>query len=448
MAGELVPRPVGGQIDKTFKDFKTDRALGRASLYQDIAEVAAAKICSLYGKSPATVVRTIPFGTGLIDNSKGIFDDLCEDLAPPPAPPAPQFTGGQCNASKYSVTLSVVSYSGVGAPYAYNTRTDVFVVEVWGAIGGSRMATPAVSDFFGTQRRGYKTVEIFSRGNGANTIQVPGWYQFVGQGAGTLVSCSITNVSPLPGFANNCGNPAPSYPPPSAIAPDLEGTAIIQVSPSVSVTVPVNIVPVFAPVIGIFRPEFNVNVGGINVNISGGGFTFSPTVEIAPNVNTPSDDPRITPPPALPIGQPSSGTCPDVDLTPAIDKLDELLARPEPCECVEPADSDDPKYINKTTSSGSLRSGSISLPRGTYKVRTLLTVQPGNVKSESGDTQADVIYAGWGRFRSAGSLGDRQPIDAESVQFIPPNNSQDTFTWVCRLGHEAVCTVYYKEEQP
>lgn len=448
MVGELVPRPPAGEIDKSYREYQSDRALGKADLYSQVLNAAADKICGLYGKSPATLVKIIPFGTGLIDNSRGIFDDLCQDTPKPPLP-APQFTGGQCDGVVYFLDIAYTRQLGRNTPdcnLVYSSPLAQRAI-VYGPVSDVHLEVGAVIP--GTcQIFGWREIWATCRGTSATGLQPLGSFQITGSGANDILGIDNIALRINGGVPDSCGDPAPSYPPPSANPNDLTSTTNITIAPNTTVSVPVSIVPTFAPVTGIFRPEFNVNVGGINVNFSLGGVTFSPTVEIAPNINVPYSDPRSITPSPLPIRSPSGSPSSGVDLKPVTDRLDEVLAHQDDCCDPAPAKPDDPLYINKTVSALEAESATIALPAGTYKVRVLLTQQSPKGRKQFGGTEADVIYAGWGWFSSSFSLGERLPIDADNKQFVPPNAEQESFTFTCYVGFKAVCTVYYKEKKP
>lgn len=445
MVGSIVPRPQNPPVDLTIRDFKSDRALGRSSLISQIADAAAEQICGLYGKSPSSVVRTIPFGSGTIDNARPILSDLCENIAPTPPPPQSQFSGGQCSNVLYRVSFNCKlkgEYSGDGSI----TVVDFPAIDdLYGPISGGSLSTP------GEIVRSQGIVQGFSKGLIGSTGKFnqrtpPGTpFQVIGSSQFEIQSIAITGIARLDGQPDTCGNVSPSYPPSNALPNDLDGSKTIVIAPNTSVTVPVRVVPTFAPTANIFKPEFNINVGGINVNISAGGFTFSPTVQIEPNVNYPISDPRTSPPSPIAISPPSSAPSAPTDLAPVITKLDELLARETDCCVPEEPAIDDPKYIRKTVSSESLESGEVVLPDGTYRVRMLMTQISANPKKQLGAPGATVYFAGSAWFSSGFSLGERLPIDAQNKQFIPYDKSQNAFVWAYNVGYKGLCTVYYRE---
>lgn len=446
MSSELVPRAEPGSVDLTYKDFRANRAAGNLSLYGQIADAAAEKICGLYGKSPASLVRIIPFGTGLIDNSRGVFDDLCKDIAPPPALPAPPFSGGQCDAVRYNVKVRVTYNQIYGEPPTVHQTTQDVDDTVWGPIGGVSLSNPGTYSFLGVSVDGYATVRIACRGYGYDGIKPPGFYSPYGRSDFSIASAVLISAVRVDSLADNCGNPPATYPPPSTDPSDYDGTTNITISPTTIVNVPVRIVPTFAPVIGIFRPEFNVNVGGINVNFSAGGLTFSPTLEIPVGVNLPGSDPRTNPPTALPITKPSAGTCPDVNLQPVLDQLDIIKKEVEECcDRYHPfSDLLTSDYDVQTLGSGS--SGVFNLHEKAYRVVLTITNPEAKGRSQGGGLAPEVLYAGWAWFKSGGGMLDRAPIDSPIKAFDVPARCDGTFAFTLNGIYNANVICYFSKK--
>ncbi len=443
MLSPLVPRANNPQTDLTIRDFKADRALGRASLFGEIANAAATKICGLYGKSPSTLVRTIPFGSGLIDNSRGVFDDLCEDIAPLPPPPSSQFTGGQCDAARYTGTYSLTEIFIDSGNIATRNNTGGF--SVWGAISGISLSNSATRSVSGKTIDGFASVVVTCRGQSSQPIAPLGPVTVRTYDSSALLATSvqITSIVREGGAPDNCGNPAPSYPAPIATPPDLGSTAIINIAPNVPITVPVTIVPTFAPTANIFKPEFNIDVGGINVNISPNGFTFSPTVEIPVNLPYPYSDPRSVKPPSIAINLNGGGGGSECDLTEVIDRLIDI--EDEVVRCCDRDSPHSPPQANKVLSQEYLMAGSIfqSLPARTFQVTVDVLTRPESEKFQAGGVSAPtVLYAGWFWFAAGNHMSDRMPIDAEFKIFSPPERITDSFA--CSMkGYTAKIVAYY-----
>ena len=438
----LVPRLRTQPADLTFRDFKTDIGLGRASLYGDLANAAASKICGLYGKSPSTLVTLIPFGSGAIDNSRGIFDDLCENQAPLPAPPTSPFSGGQCDRVRYSWTASVVLRNAAINGDFPPPRTESFSGSFWGPVQAIRLEDfqDRVSGPFNSV--GYSRLVAVCRGDGGLSSSTIAPVVLVGSSGNEIQSYSGLSIVKFDGTADTCGNPPPSYPPPSATPGDLQGTTIINVAPNVPITVPVTIIPTFAPITGIFRPEFNVDVGGINVNISAGGFTFSPTLELPVGVSVPNPDPRTNPPPALPIGGSDSQPV-SVDFSQVLDKIQKVQDEVDRCcDRDAPFSPPDPaKVLTQSFVAG--RSFVGTLPSRTFKIEVVLTSLPQNKKMQAGLTAPDVLYAGWLWFSSSTRVGDRQPIDSALKVFSVPPYIATGFAMTLYQDYAATITAYY-----
>ncbi len=443
MLSPLVPRPSSPPVDLTIRDFKADRALGRASLFGEIANAAATQICSLYGKSPSTLVRTVPFGAGAIDNSRGVFDDLCEDIAPLPPAPTPNFTGGQCDRVRYRVR-GVAKLKQKSSPTQNFPERDVPIdVPVWGLITHVLLedfVNDTTAPFTGS---GYSRLTCYCRGLGGTALSTVGPHILLGSSDNEIQSIGVITITKFDGSPDTCGNPAPVYPPPSASPGDLDKTTIINVSPNVSVSVPVKIVPTFAPSANIFKPEFNVDVGGINVNISAGGFTFSPTVEIPVDLPYPYSDPRAVKPPSIAIKIDGGGGGGECDLTEVIDRLIDI--EDEVVRCCDRDAPHSPPQANKVLSQEYLMAGSIfqSLPARTFQVTVDVLTRPESEKFQAGGVSAPtVLYAGWFWFAAGNHMSDRMPVDAEFKIFSPPERVTDSFA--CSMkGYTARIVAYY-----
>ena len=440
---DLIPRPFEPPVDLTIREFQADKALGKASLYFDIANAAATMICGLYGKSPATVVNLIPVGAGLIDNSRGIFDDLCKNVAPPPPPPTVPFTGGQCDSVRYQVNFSVVDREVGGIPAAFIDTTTQGTTQVWGPVTGAFMSNPGSNSSLGLTWNGFQSVQLSCRGSGGSNIQPPGVYSPYGRSAPTLQSVQITSVVRVDGLTDSCGNPLPSYPPPSATVPDLNSTTLVHINPTTTISVPITFTPTVAPTVGNFRPEFNFNVGGINVNLSTRGFTFSPTLEIPVNLPLPYSDPRSAPGTPRPINPPSNGGgSASFDPAAIIARLkrieQEIL---DCCAAGHPYSPPPPANIISTVI-GSGAGGTLVLPDRTFRVDVQITTRPVTEKLQVGTLSPDVLFAGWARFSDGATTGKREPIDSVKTFFSPTERIATAFTYSLYTGYSATVIAF------
>ena len=446
---DLIPRPNNPVVDLTIRDFKVDSAAGKATLYFDAANAAAKMICGLYGKSPATLVNIIPAGAGLIDNSRGIFDDLCQNIAPLPPPPSSQFSGGQCDAIAYNITVSYLHYVGGLAGSPPITRTDTTTTQAYGPLSGIAVAVPGTWTNGNVSGPGNGKIVCTCRGVTTGAVQPLGPVFIIGDSSNSFISIQSVTITTVGGQPDTCGNPAPAYPPPSATVPDVSNTTLVHINPTTTISVPVNFIPTVVINPGTFRPEFNINVGGINVNISEGGFTFSPTLEIPVNVPLPYSDPRTSPPPPLPVTNPApGGGGTPTDLTPVIDRLKRI--EQEVIDCCEKdlpfAPPTGSRLISTVLGSGA--SGTYVLPARVFKVEVVITSRPVKEKVQYGTLSPDVIFAGWAWFGVGGKLSERMTIDAVSKAFSPKEWISDSFNFSLYTGYVATVTAFSTTPPP
>ena len=436
-------------VDLTLRDFAADRAAGKASLYFDAANAAAKMICGIYGKSPSTVVNIIPAGGGLIDNSRGVFDDLCAPNQLPPAPSLP-FSGGQCDGVGYNVFLNYTTQRGVQPPDCGLTAvvTNSNVGYAFGPISGIRLANGGnFVNSCGVYT--YTNIVLTCKGTNLTGPQPLGEYIISGSSRGDILTMSVASIQRGDGQPDICGNPALSYPPPSATPADFTDVAIVHISPTATVSVPITFTPTVSPVIGNFRPEFNFNVGGINVNLSPAGFTFSPTLELPVNLPSPYFDPRPSPGTPRPINPPSngSGSAP-FDPTAIITRLHRMEQEIIDCCAAFHPYSPPPLSNIIATSLGSGQGGTFVLPPLTFRVDVQITTRPTREKVQFGVLSPDVIFAGWARFSDGATTGKRQAIDSVKTFFSPTERIANTFTYTLYTGYVATVIAFSVAASP
>ena len=436
-------------VDLTLRDFAADRVAGKASLYFDAANAAAKMICGIYGKSPSTVVNIIPAGGGLIDNSRGVFDDLCAPNQLPPAPSLP-FSGGQCDGVGYNVFLNYTTQRGVQPPDCGLTAvvTNSNVGYAFGPISGIRLANGGnFVNSCGVYT--YTNIVLTCKGTNLTGPQPLGEYIISGSSRGDILTMSVASIQRGDGQPDICGNPALSYPPPSATPADFTDVAIVHISPTATVSVPITFTPTVSPVIGNFRPEFNFNVGGINVNLSPAGFTFSPTLELPVNLPSPYFDPRPSPGTPRPINPPSngSGSAP-FDPTAIITRLHRMEQEIIDCCAAFHPYSPPPLSNIIATSLGSGQGGTFVLPPLTFRVDVQITTRPTREKVQFGVLSPDVIFAGWARFSDGATTGKRQAIDSVKTFFSPTERIANTFTYTLYTGYVATVIAFSVAASP
>jgi hypothetical protein len=167
---------------------------------------------------------------------------------------------------------------------------------------------------------------------------------------------------------------------------------------------------VFAPRLQ-FRPEFNVDVGGVNINFNLGGITFSLGGSRTAPIRLPGSDPRPLPPSPTSPRDPATN-CSQPDFSEVLKLLEDI----KDCACEE-------DKVVRSTAFAPATGLQAALPSGAFLVR--LSISPGsNVKLQVGEQSApDVLYLGWISFGSDGSFGERSNISFPSSVFPVPDGA-------------------------
>ena len=448
MAGEIVPGSPPGAVDIPTSTYKVAKAAGNLSGLLNLVDYAASAICGLYGKSPSSFLRVINPANGLIDNSRPVFDDLCTNIAPLPPGPSLQYPGGQCDLVSYIVicnaTERVADGNGgvIERPFQLNDRLTGPIKSI--ALG----PVDTIIDR-GSTVTGSANIIINCRGS---AFQNPTPQQDLLEGTGNsfsrLINLGSISVTRTDGQPDNCGSPNPAYPSPSPNPNDYTKIVPYPVPGGGTINIPVSIVPTFAPSPGIFRPEVNVTVGGMNVNFSLGGFTLSPTVSLPVNVNFPVGDPRTNAPTPTPIAPRPGPAVPPFDQTAIITRLHRIEQEIIDCCAAFHPYSPPPLANIIATSLGSGQGGTFVLPPLTFRVDVQITTRPTREKVQFGVLSPDVIFAGWARFSDGTTTGKRQPIDSVKTFFSPTERIANTFTYTLYTGYVATVIAFSVAASP
>jgi hypothetical protein len=244
------------------------------------------------------------------------------------------------------------------------------------------------------------------------------------------------------GGPDNCGDPPIDYPDDKPGPQDFSFPVVVPVGGD-NFTFPVVI-----PFIDL-SPEFNlnpqikVNVGPFNLTFELGGVdvAVNPTINLPDSVPVGGDPrPPINRPPTEPPLPPPGGNCPpcpDLDLTPVLNKLEdidddlelvaenvELLLDCDRCD-IPPIGSNRyavAEYVGVT-------SGDWMIGTNAPWVEVTLTQIPANPRMQIGDDGPDVYYAGWYAFGSGAAPADRNAIRyAKQAISIPEGHNRFTFT--------------------
>ena len=379
--------------------------------------------CDLYRRYPGFMSNSGPYDP-LAGLKRGIWDRICPtDLPPVPTNPPP-WGGDTCACALYTV-----NFRRSGGGQAPVTST---IVNVRGPIYGLRRDTPSP----GAQR------QFLQSGNCVNGV-------WTGQSETQVFFGSdqfqfvISNVIRTDGGTTcNPPQPSPPPPPPQPIAPeDQERRSPITVAPNVTVNVPVILV---RPTVNVdLNPSVEINVGPLNFNFDLGGVTvginpsFNPTI-FAPTVNLPGLPGGRPRPPALP---PSGGNCPDpcepTDLTPVINRLEQVKKYVRR-----------PKTVLNAQGLGSGNSGTFNLPPRTKFVTVDVTVAPANVRVQSGGGQApNVQHQGWSAIGRGSKFGERIPL-SYGANVYPVPVECDSFSFTLYAGGVASVGAIVESDLP
>lgn len=408
-------------VDFTYGDLATNTSTLSPDVLRNNANAAAELVCGIYEQYPTGILPSIG-STPISELTDAMLRNLCRPRGQLPAPRQVPFSGGQCPCVNYNVDYSLTNSNGV----TFSSGTTM--------IGPVTSVAIEQTGFNGS---GEVQVGVRTRGGSAAC----GGPRVSTDLAGSTPPLTINSISVTrqDGQPDSCGSPAPQYTEPAS---QTNFNTTVNISAG-GVTVPVSVtfIPtLFAPV-NIFRPELNVDVGGINVNFQLDGVRFSPTV----NINSPITLPRVDPRPLPPAGRNQTEVdCPDLDLSGVFtrfDNIDDQLDAIQACAC-------GPDQTIQTTQYGPANSRTISLPAQCIGVRVIVTQQGVNLPGQFGNGGApDVIFVGWCSFGNGSPAGLRVPINHETSFFFAPERAT-AFSYTTVYNSLARLEVVYLQDNP
>ncbi len=393
-------------VEFTFPSLNADQGTATSSGLRNAANAAANHLCGLYRDYPSGLVPSLGDPSGVGRFTDGLLSDLCRDRGSVPPPPLPPFQGGQC----YDLYRDEGTWQQGSLSGSFNG----------GQRFGKRSNPRIVADPPGTTQ-GTIFVDV-QESPGSPVVQTR--LQNVGFGGQGSVPTFVYSPVFLGSGGDSCGNPSPAYPP--ALPPPGAYSTDVPVGVSgVPIVIPVTVIPtVFAPRLQ-FRPEFNIDVGGINVNFNLGGVTLSLGGSRDTSITLPKFDPRPLPPPPTSPRDPTT-VASNPDLSGITDLLDDI----KECAC------EDPKIVTSTSFPSSVGRQS-SLPSGAFLVKLSIIPNP-NVKLQVGaQTAPDVLYLGWIAFGVDGNFGERLNISFRLSAFPIPQGSTE---FAYSLNYQSVGT--------
>lgn len=381
--------------DLTFPQLNEQQGTDTADTLRNIGNAAANIVCELWEAFPQSLIPSLADPLGSSAFMDGMMRNLCTPRGKTPAPPVPPFTGGQCDVL-YNLNGTLTSDRG--------------------------------SEFFDVGNGFGKLTNLRTTSTQTPAGEVRNWV--IDQGVGTpsvrlgvvLASSLLGPANPSPsysftptrvdGLPDNCGNPPPEYPrtiPPPEFY-DRPAPVNIYNTP---VTVPVVIIPVtFSPGSIVFRPEVNVDVGGVVVNIDLGGINFNVGKDAPQTPTIPGVDPRPIPP------APTSPNSPLAKCEPYDDSA--LQCR---VESLQDGLLDGGFDIINGQTATAVSGSYLNTSGGFFKVAMVITQRPANLRIQSSDSPApDVWYVGWFAWTKDGRPGLRQPLHFEEQSWLAPDD--------------------------
>lgn len=390
---------------------------------KNAAVVAKDFYCDLYGKYPQYFNGIIPVQP-FSDFNKGINDNLCRNN-PKPQPNNDNLPGqgGQCVGIRYNVQGRLQGILPDGSPAA--TTLTTLASNQPGPISARVRRTPAAA---GGGQASYN-IDFFSAGNPTafTTLASPNnWI---------ALTNSYWRAIRVDGQPDTCGD-GPNLP---LIKP--QPNDLVKPVPVPNPNGNPVILPVFLPIVNVFRPNIQVGVGPVNINIAPGGVTISPRFDLPdvtinnPEVNFPVSLPPGTPTTRPPVSKTEECPCDPVDLKPIKDALDLIKKYTRR-----------PKTDFQVQSLGAGDSGSYTLPPKTRFVTVDVTVTPGNKRQQDGGSAGpDVYHQGWCAVGRNGKYGERVPL-SYGANCYPVPVGCDSFSFTMYSGGAAAVSAVVEKD--
>lgn len=374
-------------ILKKVSEVSENIGAGTADFLDNVSEATRGFTCDFWQSFPNYVVN----GKNPVSSlTRGFMNNLCADLGNPPAP-TPAFSGGQCTGVQYGIRYQTAIISG-GTLAGWSSTFQNSTGNLIGAIASIQLFAQnvpcplehwsfngqGIAPTFNNANRQYRLDVVDSTGTTKQIV--------LSGGASGVRFISFYRIDGQP---DNCGNPPANYPENEPNPGDFSSTITINNNDGLDLTVPITIIE------GDQHFPFNIDVGGINLQLHMGGFYF--------NYNPLGGDGTPVP---LPDGQDDPLPTPD-DLNGK--KTVEYQPSPDTDEDIIVVDKapEDPKEEDIGT-------------KLKYVVVNVISA-PQNVKGQwGGENAPDVRYCGWFEWKFDAYYGVRQPIHWYSAIFVAP----------------------------
>lgn len=426
----------------SINDYRKDIADPNPSLKARLVDSGVNAICLIHKNTPAAWLADQLTNDGKVAPEHILLDDLCRPRNQVPPDPVPPFSGGQCDAVSYDVTLRIKHWIGGDSTTGAVSRTDTYSTQVYGAVGGAGLVNPGQWTNGNVSGAGFGNVRMSCRGTTNGAVQPAGSYDVLGTSDNSFISIEGISVVRSNGQPDTCGDPPAKYPPALPSPGDLVTNPVIAITPTLSIPVRVEVKPTFKFDPTVIAPIVYFNVGGVDVHLDLGGFTLSPTFNNNTNITSPQTNPATGKDKANPQKN-TSGNCADkTDISGILVRLNQI--EKEITDCCDRDNPFEPPDANRVivTVLGNGRGSLYDLPHRTFQVTVALNAIPDNAKLQIGQASPNVYFAGWAWFGAANNMSERQPLDSQFKIFSPPAYISNTFGFTVYEGYSATITAY------
>lgn len=422
-------------VDFTYdqiRNWQEDIGNGAANLVR----AGRTAICNLYANYPGVLTYN---GIGQPPSviARAFYDNICRPDFPPPTLPTPAVGGGQCPVPyNVSYTINAANNFDPTKPLSISGT-----VSVYGRLKGTKVVnSPSNFGCFIVGGSASNPDAVVDTNIGAINL------------AYASPTITITSVVRQDGQPDNCGSlPAPD---PTQVPPinALEYNVDIDIG-GTTITSPLVVIQTENNNSFEYRPEINVDIGGIVLNYQFDGVTINLGGQEGQPLPAPAvPDPRPNPPTLPPKdGTKGGNDCPDVDLEPVLvaitnlqGDVDVISANIEDllnCDRCARLDVTSTEYSRQNFPSA--QSGEYNIGTRAVWVTLRLNDIPANAKKQEGGNTRDVLYAGWYAFGTEDVMLPRQPIHYADNLFEVPEGVRK-FSFTVYSGFTASVTAHSK----
>lgn len=378
--------------DISHKDLLESLGNSAAGFTKNLANQAAGFACNLYKQYP----WALTFGdTG--NFSKGVWDELCRQRPEGlPADPVPPYTGGQCDAVLYRVTITWFRKDGTTSTHSPGT--------FWGPIKSVEFVKSPLnrSDSRGDLQELWMTCRgVENSFQPLARLRISTQYTY-----GTAIKS--VDIVRTDGKLDNCGNVSADYPQ-TPVPPGSRSTSVnINVHGGTTYNVPITLQPT------VNKYNINVDAGDLSFVFDLAGVTISSNPINTTITNIEGDI---------------------IDLSQDVTNLLQVVS---PFVSISNAfnTSFNVGNFNTKKEDGSSSPADETATDNLAWVTLDITRRPGNAKTQEGELAQDILYAGWFQFAAGAYYFPREPIHFAKCIFKAPLGATD-YAFTLYEGYQA-----------